>query len=75
MMAVVKTPQSTKLVIKVQTGVNTSGNPVYRLRSYTNIKTAAADADIYAIGQAMGSVQKYAVTEVSRQDQGSLQEQ
>jgi hypothetical protein len=74
-MAVVKVPQSTKLVIKVQTGVNESGKPVYRSRSYSNVKTSAADADVYAVGQALSQVQKYSVAEITRQDQGTFQEQ
>lgn len=74
-MAIVKTPQSSKLVIKVQTGVNASGKPVYRLRSYTNVKTSAVDADVFAVGQAMGALQRFSAFELSRQDQGTLQAQ
>ena len=71
-MAVSKVAQSTSLVIKVQTGTNASGNPVYANRSYTNVKTAATDADIYAVGQELSAMQKYNVTAIERRDLSAL---
>jgi len=40
-MAVVKVPQSGKVVLKVQTGVSATGSPVYRLRTFANIRPGA----------------------------------
>ncbi len=71
-MAVVKVPQTSKLVIKVQTGVNATGNPVYRLRSYQNIKAAAVDSDVFAVAQGMAGLQKNTVVSISRQDDNTL---
>lgn len=71
-MAVNKVPQDSKLVIKVQTGVNTAGNPVYRQRTYANIKAGAADADIYAIGAGIAGLQKYPVSTICRSDDSEL---
>ena len=73
-MAVNKVPQGTKLVIKVRTGVNASGNPVFRQRSYSNIKTNAADVDMHAIGTALAGLQKHPVESIFRTDDGQLVE-
>lgn len=71
-MAVSKTPQNSRLVIKVQTGVNGSGDPVYRQRSFNNAKSTASDADIYAIGQAIGDLQQHPVASIGRIDEADL---
>lgn len=71
-MAVVKVPQAAKLVLKVQTGTSESGNPVYRMRTYQNLKTDALDADIHAIGQGIASLQQYPVNAIVRVDEGNL---
>ena len=74
-MAVVKTTQPGKLIVKVQSGVNSAGTAVYRQRTFANLKPAATDADVYAIGHGLGSLQTYPVSEISRQDNGNLVDQ
>lgn len=71
-MAVVKVPQTSKLVIKVQTGINASGNPVYRLRSFQNVKSGAADSDVFAVAEGMAGLQKNTVISIARQDDNTL---
>ena len=71
-MAVVKVPQSSTLSLKFQTGVNATGNPVYKTVSYSNTKPAATDADMYAIGQGLGGLQVYPVANIARVDSGNL---
>lgn len=73
-MAVNKVPQGAKLVIKVQTGISATGNPVFRQRSYSNIKTTAADADMYAIGTGLAGLQKHSVESIFRTDESQLVE-
>ena len=72
MMAVVKMPQSGKVVLKVQTGLSATGTPVYRLRTFANVKPNAADADVHAVAQGMASLQKHALVDIVRQDIGNL---
>jgi hypothetical protein len=74
-MAVVKTPDNSRLIIKVQTGVSDAGNPVFRQRSFNNVKADAADADIYAVGQAIGGLQQHAVSSIGRIDEAGLLDQ
>ena len=71
-MAVTKLAQNGKLVVKVETGVNASGNPTYRLRSFQNVKPGAADADVYAVAQALANLQQHPVINVTRMETGNL---
>ncbi len=71
-MAVNKVPQTSKVIITVDNGVNASGQPVQVQRSYKNVKVGAQDADVYAAAQAIANLQTHAVVSITRQDEGSL---
>ena len=71
-MAVVKSPQSGKVVLRVQTGVSEKGSPVFKLRTYANIRSEAADSDIYAVAAGLGSLQQYTLVDIVRQDINTL---
>ncbi|MCC5464065.1 DUF1659 domain-containing protein [Pelosinus baikalensis] len=71
-MAVNKVPQTSKVVITIENGVNAKGQPVQRQRSYKNVKVSAADADVYAVAQAIANLQTHVVVGISRQDEGNL---
>ncbi len=74
-MAVSNVPQSSRFVVKVQTGLNAAGNPVYRQCNFRNLKVDAAEADVYAAGQGLGGLQTYPVATISRIDEGNLMNQ
>ncbi|MDU2063399.1 MAG: DUF1659 domain-containing protein [Sporomusaceae bacterium] len=71
-MAVNKETQLGKLILKVQTGVNTAGKPVYKQRTLSGLKASAADADVYAVGTALGALQQHTPFVVERLDEGTL---
>lgn len=71
-MAVVKMPQSGRLVLKVQTGVNTSGNPVYRNRTFANVNPGAADSDLFAVAEGLAGLQAHTLVDIGRQDLNNL---
>lgn len=71
-MAVIKVPQSSRLILKVQTGVNDDGKAVYRQRSFNNLKTDATDGDIHAVGLALAGLQLYPVEAIGRIDDVQL---
>lgn len=71
-MAVNRVPQTSRVIITLQNGVNTGGQPVYLKRTYKSVKPDAIDADIYAVAQGMATLQKYPLTSISRMDEGNL---
>ena len=71
-MAVTKAPLVSKLIVKVQTGTNASGKPVYKQRIFTGLKAAAADSDVFAVAQEIGNLQKFMPFVVMRLDEDTL---
>lgn len=74
-MAVIKIAKATTLGIKVQTGISATGAPVYKTVRFGSIKPAAADADIFAVGQALGNLQMHVLNSLVREDSGDLMNQ
>lgn len=73
-MAIANIPQTSKLQIKVQTGTNSSGKAVCRVRAYT-VKSTAPASDVHAVGQSLAALQAYPLVSIGRQDDGLLLEQ
>jgi len=73
-MAVSSIPLGSALLLKVQTGVDGSGNPVVRTRRWANIKAAAADQDVFDVANAIAGLQAHPVVDVIRQDSEDLEE-
>ena len=71
-MAVTKTSQSAKLIIKVQTKTDANGDAVYAQRSINNLNPVVADSEVYTVGTVVAELQKYPVEAVSRQDVAAL---
>ena len=51
-MAAAKKGQTSKLILKVQTGLNKAGEMTLSQRTFTNVNPALADADLLEIGTA-----------------------
>ncbi len=73
-MAVEKIPAGTVLRMQLQTGLDGEGNPVYRTKSLSNVKTDALDQDIFDVAQALAQLQEYTLTAVLRMDSAVLEE-
>lgn len=71
-MAVNVTPMSSRLALKVNTGTDTDGNPVFRTRSFSGVKPAAADQDVYDTAQAIAGLQQHVVEEIGRVSENIL---
>ncbi len=71
-MPVVSSPLATSLRLQVQTGTDVDGKPVYRMRSYSRVKPAAADQDAYDVAQALGSLQVHPINAISRVNENDL---
>ncbi len=71
-MAVTKLPQKTSLGIKIQTGLSAAGNPVYKTLGFSNIKAAATDDNVYAVGMGLSSLQAFPAVGIMRTDNSNL---
>ena len=71
-MAVVKTPQDSRIGIKVVNGVNASGANVLKTLSFSNVKAAAADQDLYDVAASIAGLQSKSLVEIIRTDQANL---
>lgn len=71
-MAVVKHAELSRLMIKVQTGVDATGKPVLRNRTFSGVKAAATDQDVYDVAAALSGLQEHAVDAVLREDNSKL---
>lgn len=71
-MAVNRAEQTAKLIVKVENGVNASGNPVYAQRSFADLNTALTDDDVLSIGSMLGELQEHGVEAISRQESAVL---
>ncbi len=74
-MAVKKTKAATKLLLKVQTGTNKQGAPVYSRRTVQNVNPALDDAAFLAVGKGLSALQSRTVNAILRQDVATLEEE
>ncbi|NLW07150.1 MAG: DUF1659 domain-containing protein [Clostridia bacterium] len=71
-MPVVSTPLASTLRLQVQTGTDSEGKPVYRLRSFSRVKPEASDQDVYDVAVALGNLQVHPVNAISRVNESDL---
>ena len=73
-MAVNVIPVSARLQLKLNTGVDENFNPVYRTRSFSNVKPSADNVDLYELAQELGELQVHNLEAVRRLDEVELEE-
>lgn len=71
-MPVSSTAVDSVLTVSYQTGLNASGAPVVRQRSFPNVKSAALDQDVFDVAQALYGLQDYPVTGIRRDNRFEL---
>ncbi len=71
-MPVVTNPMDSKLKIKYQVGVDSNGNPKYSTKTYSKIKTASTDEDVYAVADAIANLQQNSVGGFNRVDEKEI---
>ena len=69
-----KNNETSKLVLKVETGVAANGSAVYSQRSFSNINPALADDDMFAIGKGLADLQESPLGEIVRQNTAVISE-
>ena len=64
-MAIEKAIAKRTLAINVKDGVTTSGADKFKAHNYPNVKEAAADADVYAVGTAIAGLINKELSDIS----------
>lgn len=73
-MSVNVVPISARLQLRLNTGLDENMNPVYRTRSYSNVKPVADNADLLELAQELGGLQVHTLDTVRRVDEVELSE-
>ncbi|MBU3191298.1 DUF1659 domain-containing protein [Clostridium bowmanii] len=71
-MAVVSTKVASALKLTMKVGIDIKGKDKYATKRLSNLKVAASDADIFAVGQAISNIKTYPLFGLDREDQYSL---
>lgn len=73
-MAINVIPVTARLQLRLNTGLDENLNPVYRTRSFSNVKTGAANADLFQLAQEISLLQVHILDAVRRVDEVELEE-
>jgi hypothetical protein len=71
-MAVQSSVVKSALTLKYKEGVDLSGNDIVKAKKFSNVKTDAANADVYALAVALNPLIKYPVIDIVRSDDSIL---
>ena len=71
-MAVVKTPQESRIGIKVHNGTSASGAAQYKTLRFSNVKPATPDQDLFDVGSSIAGLQSAVVAGITRTDEADL---
>ncbi len=67
-------PVTSRLQLRLNTGLDENLNPVFRTRSFSNVKTGADNEDLFELAQEIGSLQVHTIDSVRRLDEVELEE-
>ena len=71
-MAVVKTPQESRIGIKVANGTSASGAAQFKTLRFSNVKPAASDQDLFDVAFSISGLQGAALAAIIRTDEADL---
>ena len=71
-MAVVKTPQESRIGIKVANGTSASGAAQFKTLRFSNVKPASSDQDLFDVGASIDGLQGAALVAIIRTDEADL---
>ncbi len=74
-MAVSVIPVNARLQLRLNTGLDENLNPVFRTRSFSNVKPTADNEDLFELAQEIGSLQVHSLDAVRRVDEVELEEE
>jgi len=73
-MAVNAIPLGTRLTLRLNTGLDENFNPVFRNRSWHNVKSTADHEDLFELGEELASLQVHTLDAIRRVDENELEE-
>jgi hypothetical protein len=65
-------PFDSRLRLRFEVGLDNEGNPVYSTRTYSGIKPAANDQDVYDIAVIFSELQVYPLVSINRVNETQL---
>ncbi len=68
-------PVSSRLQLRLNVGMDDDLNPIYRTRSFSNVKTGADNEDLFLLAQEIGTLQVHSIDAVRRLDEIELEEE
>ncbi len=71
-MAVVKTPQESRIGIKVANGTSSSGAAQFKTVRFSNVKPTATDQDLFDVGVSLAGLQATTLAAIIRTDEADL---
>ena len=71
-MAVVKTPQESRIGIVVANGVSATGANLFKTLRFSNVNPASSDQDLVDGGASIGGLQGAALVAIIRTDEADL---
>lgn len=71
-MAIQSTLVNTTMSIKYKDGIDAAGSDILKAKKFTNVKVTAIDEDILFIATTLGSLMKYEVVEVLRNNESVI---
>ena len=71
-MAVVKTPQGSRIGIMIANGVSSTGANLFKTLRFSNVKPAAIDQDVYDVAVSLSGLMSAALVEIIRTDEADL---
>ncbi len=72
-MSVIAIPMSTRLTLRLNTGLDEEFNPVYRNRSWSNVKHGVNHETLHTLGTQFASLQEHTLDRVQRTDSAELE--
>lgn len=63
-----KNTVSTKLQLRLKTGLNEEGKEIVRTKTYSNVKASAEDQEVYDVATILSGLQEHDLKEVHRVD-------
>lgn len=74
-MAITVTPLVSRLQLALVVGTTAEGSPIFRTRSFSNIKADADNEALFLTGQELAALQQHPLEAIKRVDEVELEEE